>query len=329
MAMSQRRRRGRWFALSLLALVLVLAASWFGWGREGLTPVDPVSPQAERIVELYLVLGLVAAAIVLAVAAPLALILSRDGARGAPREIEGAQIHGHTRLELIWAAVPLAVVLLLSGYTAYRAASINDPVSSISRPDLLVEVEGRQFYWRYRYQNGAISIDRLRVPVGQFVELRVTAPTWDVQHSWWAPALNGKVDAIPGQTNLLSFRPDEVGVFDGRCAELCGLQHAAMELTVEVMPQREFSRWLQQAAPVSGRELGGELWGGVCAKCHGAAPEFAPDLSGNPLLRDRNAVERIVRHGFGRMPAVGRGWSDAELRALVQFTQTIADDDGN
>ena len=160
MAAPQKRRRRTWLAVSLLALVLVLAASWFGWSREGLAPVDPASRQAERILDLYLVLGLVAAAILLAVAAPLALILSRDGARGAPREVEGAQVHGHTRLELIWAAVPLAIVLLLSGYTTYRAASINDPVSGISRPDLVVEVEGRQFYWRYQYENGAISIDR-------------------------------------------------------------------------------------------------------------------------------------------------------------------------
>jgi cytochrome c oxidase subunit II len=329
MAAPRKRHRRRWLAVSLLALVLVLAASWFGWSREGLAPVDPASRQAERILDLYLVLGLVAVAILLAVAAPLALILSRDGARGAPREVEGAQVHGHTRLELIWAAVPLAIVLLLSGYTTYRAASINDPVSGISRPDLVVEVEGRQFYWRYRYENGAISIDRLRLPVGQLVELRVGAPAWDVQHSWWAPALNGKVDAIPGQTNLLSFRPDEVGIFEGRCSELCGLQHAAMELTVEVMPQRKFTRWLNEAAPANGLSLGGELWGGVCAKCHGAAPEYAPDLKRNTLLRDRRAVARIVRQGFGRMPAVGRGWTDAELRALVRFTRTIAGDDGN
>ena len=65
MAKLQRRRRGGWFALSLLALVLVLAASWFGWGREGLAPVDPASPQADKILELYLVLGLVAASLLL------------------------------------------------------------------------------------------------------------------------------------------------------------------------------------------------------------------------------------------------------------------------
>ena len=318
------RPRRIWVALSLLALVLVLAASWFGWGREGLTPVDPASPQAERVLELYLVLGLVAAAILLAVAAPLALILSRDGARGVSREIEGAQIHGHTRLELIWTAAPLAIVLVLAGYTTSRAGSINDPSSKVKSPALVVDVEGRQFYWRYRYANGAISIDRLRVPVGKVVQLRVTAPAWDVQHSWWAPALNGKVDAIPGQTTLLAFTPDEVGVFDGRCAELCGLQHAAMELTVEVMPAAEFSDWLEAAVPAERRQLGAELWGGVCAKCHGAAPEFAPELESNPLLRDPDAVSRIVRRGFGRMPAVGRGWSDAEIRALVDFTRTMA-----
>jgi mono/diheme cytochrome c family protein len=147
---------------------------------------------------------------------------------------------------------------------------------------------------------------------------------WDVVHSWWSPALNGKVDAIPGQTNHLRFRPTEVGVFDGRCGELCGLQHAAMELSVEVLPEREFRRWLQANRPAKQSKLGATLWSGVCAKCHGAAPEFAPDLRGNPLLADERSVRRIVTQGFGRMPPVGRGWTKAELDALVRFTKTIS-----
>ena len=318
------RRRPVWLLVSLLAVALALAASWFGWGREGLTPVDPASPQAERILDLYLFIGFIAAAIFLAVAVPLAFILSRDGARGAPREQEGAQLHGHTRLELIWTAIPLALVLLIAGVTGYQAGGINDQASGATSPDVVIDVEGRQFYWRYRYENGAVAIDQLRVPVGHLVELRVQAPAWDVQHSFWAPALNGKVDAIPGQVNYLTFVPREVGIFDGRCAELCGLQHAAMELAVEVMPVAEFEEWLRRNRPSDTTALGATLWGGVCSKCHGAAPEFAPNLENNPLVRNREALSSIVRNGVRRMPAVGRGWTDAEVRAVVRFARTIS-----
>jgi cytochrome c oxidase subunit II len=324
-----RRRRRLWLGALLVGGVGALAASWFGWGRDGLTPVDPASPEAESVMELYLFLGVVAVAVFLAVMLPLAVILWRDGADGASKREEGAQVHGHVRLELLWTAIPLVIVLVISGYTWRKAGEINDQASRAKNADLLITVEGRQFYWRYRYANGAVAIDRLRVPVDRLVQLDVTAPDWDVVHSFWSPALNGKVDAIPGQTNHLRFRPQEVGVFDGRCGELCGLQHAAMELSVEVLPQQEFARWLRDHRPSSSdaSQLGGELWGGVCAKCHGAAPEFAPSLEGSALLRDEQALRRVVTEGIGRMPPVGRGWSDAELDALVQFARRIGGGD--
>ncbi len=325
------RRRRTGIALALVAVALALAASWFGWGRDGLTPVDPASPQAERILDLYIFIGLIAIAIFLSVAIPLALILSRDGARGAPRTVEGAQVHGHARLELLWTAIPLLIVLVIAGVTWAMAGGVNDQARGASGADVRVRVEGRQFYWRYVYENGAVSIDRLRVPVGRLVQLEVTAPSSDVIHSFWSPALNGKVDAIPGQTNYLRFRPDETGRFDGRCAELCGLQHAAMELVVEVVQPQEFQAWLDANRPdAADEDLGAAIFGGVCAKCHGAAPEYAPNLEGNALLQDEDALRRVVREGFGRMPAVGQGWSEREVDAVVRFARTLSQggDDG-
>lgn len=305
-----------------------MAGSWFGWGRDGLTPVKPASPEAESVMELYLFLGAIAVAIFLTVMLPLALILWRYGAHEASRRDEGAQVHGHVRLELLWTAIPLILVLVISGYTWRKAGAINDQTNRAANADLIIAVEGRQFYWRYRYPNGAVAIDRLRVPLGQLVQLEVTAPSWDVVHSFWAPALNGKVDAIPGQTNYLRFRPTELGLFDGRCGELCGLQHAAMELSVEVLPAPAFAQWVRANRPVPDSDLGAALWGGVCAKCHGAAPEYAPDLEGSALLRDERALRKVVTQGFGRMPPVGRGWGKAELDALVRFAAEMSEDDG-
>ena len=324
------RRRRTGLAVGLVAVAVALAASWFGWGRDGLTPVDPASPQAERILELYVFIGLIAIAVFLSVAIPLAMILSRDGARGAPRTVEGAQVHGHVRLELLWTAVPLLLVLVIAGVTWYMAGGINNQASGARAPDVRVRVEGRQFYWRYIYENGAVSIDHLRLPVNRLAQLEVTAPSTDVVHSFWSPALNGKVDAIPGQTNFLTFRPEEVGSYDGRCGELCGIQHAAMELVVEVMPRRAFERWLDAHRPGAGeRNLGAMIFGGVCAKCHGAAPEYAPNLEGNLLLRDVEGLRQIVREGRGRMPAVGRGWTEREVDALVRFARTVAGGEGD
>ena len=317
-------RRRTLVAVVLVAGVVILAGSWFGFsGRQGLTPVEPSGPSAEGIDELYLFIGFFAALIFLSVMIPLALILARYRERGLPRDAEGPQIRGNTRLELLWTAIPIGIVAILVGFTLYQAPNIEDPARAGEEANALeIQVEGRQFYWRYVYPNGAVAIDRLRLPVDRVARLRITAPEWDVVHSYWIPALGGKRDAVPGQVNELELRPERTGVFDGKCGELCGLQHSAMNFEAEVLTAAEFDSWVEQAA--EGEELGQTIFEDVCSKCHFAAPEYAPNIAGNPLLGDADAITQIVTQGRGRMPAVGRGWSERELDALTEYLATLA-----
>jgi cytochrome c oxidase subunit 2 len=312
----------------LVAVAIILAGSWFGFSsREGLTPVEPASTGAESIDDLYLLLGGIAALILLSVIVPLALILGRYRERGLPREAEGPQIRGHTRLELLWTAIPLVIVLAISAVALVKALDITDPAGAAGEGDVTIQVDARQFYFRYVYANGAVAIDHLRVPVDRVVELEVSAPDGDVVHSFWAPALGGKIDAIPGTVNTLKFVPTRTGLFDGTCAELCGIQHSSMGLSVEVMPGEEFDRWLEEEAAAQAdvrSDLGQTQFDRVCSKCHFAAPEYAPSIVGNPLLADEQAVRQLVENGRGRMPAVGRGWTEPELQALTAFLETIA-----
>jgi cytochrome c oxidase subunit 2 len=323
-------QRRNFVAVFLVALAVVLAGSWFGFSRiEGVSPVEPASSAAAAINDLYIFIGAFAALIFLSVAIPLALIIARYRERGLPREVEGPQVRGNTRLEIGWTAASVVIVLVIVAATLYKGHDLNNPdrsfrsaaggrVLAATTPALEIAVEGRQYYWRYVYPNGAVSIDRLRLPVDREADLVVTAPAQDVIHSWWAPALNGKMDAIPGVTNHLQITPNRVGVFQGRCAELCGIQHTQMTLSVEVMPAAEFDAWLEQAGNAQ-PDLGKEIFEGVCSKCHFAAPEYAPNIIGNPLLADAPRVEQLVQNGVRRMPAVGRGWSERELDALAEY----------
>ena len=319
--------------LSLVAGGVVLASD--ATAGEGFAPEPPKTPGADDIQDIYLFVAFFAAVVLLLVVVPLVLFIARYRERGLPREAEGPQVRGNTRLELLWTVIPLLIVFAIVGVTLYKATGIADPAGAAgdARPDVRITVEGRQFYWRYVYPNGAIAIDRLRVPVDQVVELEVTAPGADVVHSFWAPAITGKVDAIPGVVNHLRFRAQRTGVFEGKCAELCGIQHGAMLLFVEVLPAREFDRWMERAAAAqetAPRQLGEVLWSGVCSKCHFSAPEYAPNLVGNPLLGNPEAVRDIVRNGRGLMPAVGRGWTEDEMRALIAYVRQFAprEDDG-
>ena len=321
----------RFFTIGIVAAAAVVMAAtgflaWIGTGG-GLAPVSPASPGANDVQDLYVMAGAIATFIFLVVTVPLVLFVIRFRSRDGDRRREGAQILGSQRLELLWTIVPILFVVSLMVVTFIKLPGINNPARAAGSTDLRVTVEGRQFYWRYIYDNGAVAVDELRLPIGRRVKLEITAPKWDVIHSFWVPALSGKRDAIPGRVNELKIRPTKLGLFEGKCAELCGIQHGAMLLHVRVVPAADFSQWVEQQASVTkggSKELGKTLFEDVCTKCHFAAPEFAPNISTNPLLGDPAGIRLLVQNGRGRMPAVGKGWTEGELRALTSYLKTIA-----
>jgi cytochrome c oxidase subunit 2 len=281
-------------------------------------PAD--SPNAGGIQDTYyLILG-ITGVIFLLVEGLLVWFVIRYRARNRLREVEGPQVRGNTRLEIAWTVAPVLVLAAIAGYVAYKLPGIRDVPEAAAAERLEIEVEGRQFYWQFTYPNGAIAIDRLVVPVGHVVELDVTAPTHDVLHSWWIPRLGPKIDAIPGERHSTWFRAEKTGVYRGQCAEFCGVFHGLMLAQAEVVEEQEFTRWLErQRGPES--QLGREEWEGACAKCHGLEGEggFGPAIAGNPLLTDEEGLTELLRDGRGKMPAVGRGWSERQLEALLGY----------
>jgi cytochrome c oxidase subunit 2 len=321
-------RFGRHIAAIASASVALLAdASGALAGNGGFAPVSPESPNAEGISQSWWFVTAFVLAIFLLVEVLLVVFVVRYRRRNRPRDADGAQVHGANRLELAWTIAPVVILFAIAAFVFAKLPGIQDvPAATDGEENLVVEVTGTQFTWEYRYPNGVVAIDRLRAPQGRTVELEVTAPDWDVIHSWWIPALGGKIDAIPGRVNTTWFRAKRSGVFLGQCAELCGIYHAKMLASVEVLPAEAFEAWLgereeQQAAGTS--PLGEELWEGACAKCHGldGEGEYGPRIAGTGLGEDPEALEKLLREGRGAMPPVGRDWTDTEIDALIDYLE--------
>jgi cytochrome c oxidase subunit 2 len=307
------------FVLSV-TLALVLTGTALA-GNGGLAPVAPASPDAKNISDIYwLILG-VTGGIFLLVIGTLLVFVVKYRSKGRARELEGPQVRGHTNLELAWTAGPVILLAIIAGFVFWKVSDIGAtsglPASERQAKDEIV-VEGHQYYWDFTYPNGAISVDTLRIPYNRTIKLTIRSA--DVDHSWWIPALGGKLDAIPGKTNHLTFRATKLGTFPGQCAEFCGVLHAAMLAHVQVLPPGEYDSWVNARANAK-LALGKETFVGVCAKCHGLAAQggVGPNISQNPLLGDRNGISEIIRHGTGQMPAVGNDWSQEQLDATVAY----------
>src|SRR3954454_22979429 len=323
------RVRRRALALVFIALLgLVIAHVAFAGDPAGLSPRGPDSPQAAKIADIYWVLIAITGGVFILVEGALILFVVRFRNRGRSRTLEGPEIHGATRLELIWTAVPLVILAAIVAFVLVKLPGINSADSAkAAGPPLAVKVEGRQFYWNFIYPNGVIQVERMRVPAHRDVKLVITSE--DVDHSWWIPALQGKFDAIPGKTNHLTFRA-KPGTYQGQCGEFCGYEHPHMVATVEALPAERFQAWYDQESQAQTSEtsgLGRNTYEGVCATCHGFQGQggFGPDLRGNPIFSQKGAIETLLLNGRGKMPAVGRGWSDRQMNALLEYVKRFSE----
>jgi cytochrome c oxidase subunit 2 len=304
----------------LAVLVALATAGVAAAANGGFTPVTPESPNASHTqYAYYLILGFTSAIFVL-VESLLVVFVWKYRSRGRSREVEGAQVHGHTRLELIWTAFPVVILAIIAAFVFYELPSI-DSAPAAADP-IHITVEGHQFYWQFDYPNKARSIGTLHVPVGSVVDLKVVSP--DVIHSWWIPALGGKIQAIPGRTNHVWFKAEKPGSYDGQCAELCGVFHASMRATVQAGSQQSYQHYISTAARET---IGKQEWGGVCATCHGNLGQggYGPAISGNTLLTQTAGLEGILRNGVtasqGAMPPVGDTWNTQQVSALLAYVK--------
>jgi cytochrome c oxidase subunit II len=308
-------RRKLWFVV--VAVTVLATAGGAAAVNGGFTPQFAHSPNAHRINTAYWVVLAFTSVIFLVVEGALVAFIWKYRRRGRPRTAEGAQVHGHTRLELIWTVVPVIILAVIGAVIFYELPAINDAPAAVN--PIRITVEGHQYYWQFDYPNGARSINDLHVPVDQVVLL--TVKSYDVVHSWWIPQLGGKIQAIPGRTNHIWFKADRPGTYYGQCAELCGLYHEAMHARVLATSDGDYRAFTSTTAA---GELGRAEFQGVCATCHGMQGEggYGPNLSSNPLLTQPTGLEAIVRDGRGNMPAVGDSWTKAQMSALLAYAKS-------
>jgi cytochrome c oxidase subunit 2 len=316
------------FATIVTSVATLATAATALAGSGGFLPPSPHSPNAHRITSTFVFVSIFCGVIFLLVEGALILFIVkyRRGKRAA--NVEGFQIHGSTKLEITWTVIPVLILAAIGSFIFYKLPGIADAPKAAAADQTTVQIEGHQFYWLFRYPNGAISINRMVAPADQVVHEDVIGLTFDVNHSWWVPELGGKYDAIPGKTNKTWFQAP-AGEYVARCYELCGIQHAQMLGQVDVVPRAQYDQFVATRASNAGTmSLGREEFQGVCQSCHRLDHSYiGPALGGNSTLTNRTALATILRNGIngsaGVMPAVGKNWTSHQIDALVAYAKTL------
>jgi cytochrome c oxidase subunit 2 len=292
---------------------------------------SPAGPEGETLAEMAWVLASGGAAILLLVLALAAVALSgrwRIGARGERALVVGGGI--------VFPTVTLAALLL---YSLVRGEAVQAPIEPGA---LRIEVTGEQWWWRVRYldADGAVQFEtanEIRIPAGTAVLVELKSA--DVIHSFWVPALAGKLDMIPGRTNRLRLLAARPGEYRGQCAEYCGGPHALMAFFVIAEEEASFHAWRgkQQASAEKSHPLFLER----CGACHtvrgtAAAGRLGPDLTHVASRRTIGAALLARNEGTlagwiassqhlkpGNLMPSFPSFSGAELRELAQYLESL------
>jgi cytochrome c oxidase subunit 2 len=328
---------------SALGIALALLIDWF--------PV-PASEQAGPIDTLWDVMLIVSVPIFVLVETIVLYCAIKFRMRPGEELKDGPPIHGNTKLEIIWTAIP---AILLVGLCTYAYVVLTD-VEKAQANAMNVRVVGEQFTWTFYYPGDGgeeIRSNQLYLPVNQPVNFTVQSK--DVIHDFFVPEFRMKIDAVPGIDTHLRVTPTRIGEYPVICAELCGLGHSTMRQSAHVMTRDDFDarlRELQQQAAGGG---GGEEGGGggetdaetlftdaaeptACASCHTLAAagangttgpnldEVVPDMSEDEVRQAIVDPDAEIEEGFtpGLMPRYGDSLSEEQVDALVQYLTEVA-----
>jgi cytochrome c oxidase subunit II len=256
------RRRALRSAGALSALALTATACGDEAARLGMP--EPISEQGDRVLQLWQGSWIAAFAVGGVVWGLIlwAVVFHRKRSEDLP-----PQVRYNMPIEMLYTAVPFVIIAVLFFFTArdesYIEKTTNDGLGAV------IDVTGFQWSWQFEYKESLApnartvatvvgtpvdpnQADKVKVviPVGQKVRFRLHSN--DVIHSFWVPALLYKKDVMPGYVNEFEITATRTGTYEGRCAELCGVDHSRMLFQMQVVPPEQYAQYLANAKATGG-----------------------------------------------------------------------------
>jgi cytochrome c oxidase subunit 2 len=252
---------------------------------------------------------------------------------------ETPQIRGSHFLEFVWTFVPTVISI----FVAYEGVRIFNEMRVVPKDAIVINGFGSQWKWDFEYQeNGKRTTGELVVPVNQAVKVVLTSR--DVLHSFFVPEMRVKTDAIKGQYTYVSFTPIKTGVYRSYCTEYCGKDHWNMLAELRVVPEAEYTRWVndkteKEVAPFERGKIlyvqkgckschsldGSRVVGPSWLKIYGENRKF---IDGTSLIADeeylRESILKPNQHvleGYApnMMPAYDGQLSESDITGLIAF----------
>lgn len=277
----------------LISLVMLMLTGCSG--DPSLSVLNPQGTEGKMELNLiYWSLALMTVVFVIVMTIYIYVLIRYRKRRGQDRMPK--QVHGNTKLEVIWTVIPIAALIALAIPTVRDTFDLSKIPSS--KDTITIDVTGHQYWWEFHYPGyGFTTAEEAHIPVGKKILFRVHGK--DVLHAFWVPALGGKVDVVPGRVNTLILDADEARVYQGKCAELCGASHALMDFKIVADKPADFNKWIAEMqkpdVTTSSEQAGEQIFRQNCMGCHAG---INPHIQGPNLNKfaTRSMIAGVLPH---------------------------------
>jgi cytochrome c oxidase, subunit II len=275
----------RWHAVKrLLPLLAGMALLLSACGRADLSALNPQGPVAEEQFGLMKLAITIMSFVVIVVFGLSLYVIVKFRRRRGDNTIP-VQVEGNHKLEIVWTVIPIILLIILGVPTVQSVFGLSKDYSK--DPDAVqVIVTSHQYWWEFEYpQFGIKTAQEMVIPTN--AKIAIETKSGDVKHSFWIPALAGKIDSNAGaNVNTMYFEAPKPGVYLGKCAELCGPSHALMDFKVKAVDEASFDRWiaaLKEPVELPADPAVREAFVSKCLSCHAVGDQggmIYPNLTG-------------------------------------------------
>ncbi|MDH8001273.1 cytochrome aa3 quinol oxidase subunit II [Bacillus cereus] len=229
--------------ISLISLIVITAIGF----QTDLIILDPKGPVGliQKDLIMFSIYFMLAIVIVVFVLFTFMVIKYRDRKNFSSKDYK-PDMHGSTKLEIMWTIIPIIIVTALSIPNAKALYALKEPPkSSVNKEPIVIYATAVDWKWIFSYPEANIeTVNYVNVPEDRPILFKVTAA--DSMASFWVPQIGGQIYGMPGMVNDLYLQADEPGVYAGRNSNFTGKEMTNQKFNFVALKEEEYQEWVEK-----------------------------------------------------------------------------------
>ncbi|MFB6468590.1 cytochrome aa3 quinol oxidase subunit II [Cytobacillus sp. Hz8] len=232
--------------LTLISLLACSSILFLSGCESKLVVFDPQGPAAKSILDLINWSLIFMVIVVIVVFGLFGYIVWKYREKDDNKDYEPPEEHGNKKLEFIWTAIPIIIVIALTIPTVKTIYNLEKvPKGYEDKKPITIHVTSADWKWIFSYPDQGIeTVNYINIPEDTPVHFKLTSAS--TMQSFWIPALGGQKYTMNKMETQMYLVADNPGSYLGRNTNFNGRGYADMEFEVQAQTKKDFDKWVKE-----------------------------------------------------------------------------------